>query len=249
MVKHIPNMITSLNLLCGAVAIVFALSGDLVVAAVFVFLGIFLDFFDGLAARLLKVQSALGAELDSLADMVTCGVVPGLVMFQLLNKVTSAGKSYSFGYEKTETMLWMGGKINFVPFIGFLIILGAAYRLAKFNVDTRQTHHFIGLPTPANALLVLSFPLIFEFQYTPLIEQVLFNQWFLIGITVLSVVLMNAEIPLFAFKFKTWDFKSNVQRWVFVVICIGLLLWLKFLALPLLIALYVVMSLLWRTSD
>ncbi len=244
MIKHIPNMITSLNLLCGAVAILFAISGDLIIATVFVFLGIFFDFFDGLAARLLKVQSPIGVQLDSLADLVTFGLVPSLVMVQLL-QLSFYGEIRPLT-EVFSARAWQVGIDNYYPLLGLIIVVASAYRLAKFNVDTRQTYHFIGLPTPANALLILSLPMIFEFQYTETIRDVLFNKWFLIGLTLVSAILLNAEIHLFAFKFKTGDFKRNKQRYLFLVLCLVLLAWLKFLAIPIIIASYILISLIWR---
>lgn len=246
MLKQIPNIITSLNILCGCVAILFASSGDLITAAFFVFLGIFFDFFDGLAARLLKAQSEVGLQLDSLADVITSGVAPGVVMFQLLN--------LSFFHRMqtlTETFSldgWNVGFMNYMPLIGLMIVIGSAYRLAKFNVDTRQTTGFIGLPTPANALLILSLPLILEFQFSDLAQEVILNPWFLIGMTLLSCILLNAEIPLFALKFKTWDFRSNAVRYVFLILCAVLLVLLKFLAIPFIILLYIVLSIFWKAS-
>ena len=154
MKKHIPNIITSLNLLCGCIAILFAVSGDLVAASYFVLTGMFFDFFDGLAARLLHVQSKIGLQLDSLADMVTFGVVPGIIMFQLLNEATTP-QLLETRFEVSETMVWYGESMSFIPFIGLIIVIASAYRLAKFNVDSRQTDSFIGLPTPANTLLIL----------------------------------------------------------------------------------------------
>lgn len=239
--KQIPNIITSLNILCGCVAILFATSGDLITAAIFVFLGIVFDFFDGLAARLLNAQSEVGLQLDSLADVITSGVAPGVVMFQMLNL------SY-FHQMQTLTEIfsldgWNVGFKNYLPLIGLLIVIASAYRLAKFNVDTRQTSGFIGLPTPANTLLILSLPLILQFQYSEWTETIILNPWFLIGTTLLSCILLNAEIPLFALKFKTWDFKGNAIRYIFLMLCVVLLVLLKFLAIPLIMLLYILLSL------
>lgn len=241
MTKHVPNIITSLNILCGCIAILFAVSGDLATAAFFVFLGIFFDFFDGLAARLLKAQSEVGLQLDSLADVITSGVVPGIVMFQLLNEAL-------FGTTKTmvETFsgeIWNEGIVHFVPLIGLLITVASAYRLAKFNVDERQTSDFFGLPTPANALLILSLPLILIYQPSEMAEIILLNPWFLIGLTFLSCYLLNAEIRLFALKFKTWDFATNKIRYIFLGLCAVLFVTLKFMAIPFIIVLYVLLSL------
>jgi CDP-diacylglycerol--serine O-phosphatidyltransferase len=244
MLKQIPNIITSLNIMCGCVAILFAVSGDLITASFFAFLGIFFDFFDGLAARLLKAHSEVGLQLDSLADVITSGIVPGIVMFQLLNLSI-------FGHMQSLTEIfsmegWNVSFNNYLPLIGLMIVIASAYRLAKFNVDTRQTSGFIGLPTPANTLLILSLPLILQFQYSVLAETIILNKWFLIGMTVVSCLLLNAEISLFALKFKTWNFKSNAVRYVFLILCIVLLVLLKFLAIPFIILLYILLSLLWK---
>ncbi|MFD0864125.1 CDP-alcohol phosphatidyltransferase family protein [Sungkyunkwania multivorans] len=248
MKKHIPNLITLLNLFCGCIAVVFAASDELIIAAFFVFLGIFFDFFDGLAARKLKVQSELGLQLDSLADMVTSGLVPGLVMFQLLSSVEGV-VGLSIVNSVGEFTQWRGFKVGLLPFIGFLITLASAYRLANFNIDERQTTSFIGLPTPANALLVLSLPLILEFQSNDLFRDIILNKWFLIGMTLLSSFLLNANLPLFALKFKTWGFKENAIRYIFLIACVLLLALLQFVAIPLIILLYVLMSLFDKTSN
>jgi CDP-diacylglycerol--serine O-phosphatidyltransferase len=245
MKKHIPNLITSLNLLCGCLAILFVVSGDLVIASLLVIIGLIFDFFDGLAARLLRVQSEIGKQLDSLADMVSFGVVPGLVMFQLLNKAILP-QALETGFENAEIINGLEAGMSFIPFIGMLIVISSAYRLAKFNVDSRQTDSFIGLPTPANTLLIISLPLIFQFQYTPFIESIIFNQWFLIGVTIISSFLLNAEIPLFALKFKTRDVASNKIRYAFLAICILAIILLKFIAIPFIIILYILMSLIWK---
>jgi len=242
MIKQIPNIITSMNLLCGCVAVFFAVSGDLVTASLFAFLGIFFDFFDGLAARLLNTHSEIGLQFDSLADMITSGLVPSIVMVQLLSQ-SITGDTLQMVYEQTTTMNWAAIKIQYIPFIGLLIALASAYRLAKFNVDTRQTSSFIGLPTPANTLLILSLPLILAFQNSELITNIFLNQWFLIGLTILSSILLNAEIPLFALKFKTWDFASNKIRYIFLLLSLVAIILLKFIAIPILIILYILLSL------
>jgi len=244
MLKQIPNALTSLNLLCGCVAVLFVVSGDLVTAAVFACLGIFFDFFDGLAARLFNAHSAVGLQFDSLADMVTSGLVPGFVMVQLLSK------SYTGSYFEIDQLFasqgWGASLQSWLPLIGLLIVVASGYRLAKFNVDERQTDSFIGLPTPANTLLILSLALILEFQDTQWVNEFILNSWFLVGITIASSILLNAELPLFALKFKTWDIKSNSKRYVFLAFCLVSLVLLKFLAIPLIIAVYILVSLVWK---
>lgn len=247
MKRHIPNLITSMNILSGSIAILFAVSGNLITAAVFVFIGIFFDFFDGLAARLLNAQSEVGLQLDSLADVITSGVVPGIVMFQLMN-LAIVGHMQNLT-DVFSAQSWNVGIENYLPLIGLAIVIGSAYRLAKFNVDTRQTSGFIGLPTPANTILILSLPLIMEYQYMEIVESVILNPYFLVGLTLLSCILLNAELPLFALKFKRWDFKSNSVRYLFLVLSALLLLILKFLAIPMIILLYIVLSIAWSTSD
>ena len=247
MIKQIPNIITSLNLLCGCVAIMFAVSGDLVSASFFAFAGIFLDFFDGLAARVLNAQSQVGLQLDSLADVVTSGVLPGIVMVQLLSEAltgTSLDISAIFSDTANNTSIE-----SYLPFIGLLIAVASGYRLAKFNVDTRQTASFIGLPVPANTLLILSLPLIISFQASQQITEVILTPWFLIIITLVSCVLLNAEIPLFGLKFKTWNFKDNAVRYLFLISSILLLVVLKFIAIPIIIFLYILVSLFWKPLD
>lgn len=239
MKRHIPNLITLLNLLCGCIATVFAVSNQLELAAVFVFLGIFFDFFDGLAARLLDVKSELGLQLDSLADMVTSGLVPGIVMYQLLLMSHSGG----WNMDRIGTATSMVTEIPWLPFFGFVITLASAYRLAKFNLDENQVSSFVGLPTPANALLILSFPLILLYHNNDILNGVILNQWFLIGTTILSAYLLNAPIALFALKFKNWGFKDNALRYVFIVISFILIITLKYMAIPAIIAFYILSSL------
>ena len=247
MIKQIPNIITSLNLLCGCVAIMFAVSGDLVSASFFAFAGIFLDFFDGLAARVLNAQSQVGLQLDSLADVVTSGVLPGIVMVQLLSEALT-GKSLDISAIFSDTANSTSIE-SYLPFIGLLIAVASGYRLAKFNVDTRQTTSFIGLPVPANTLLILSLPLIISFQASKQITEVILTPWFLIIITLVSCVLLNAEIPLFGLKFKTWNFKDNAVRYLFLISSILLLVVLKFIAIPIIIFLYILVSLFWKPLD
>lgn len=235
MKKHIPNILTLLNLFCGSVAVILAVNNNFVASALFVFLGIFFDFFDGFAARKLNVSSELGLQLDSLADMVTSGLVPGIVMFKLLEIVV-----FDWGVIDMS----VGFSVPWVPAIGLIITLASAYRLAIFNLDDEQQTYFKGLPTPANAILILSLPLILEFQNNDLINGMILNKWFLIGLTLLSSYLLNSGIKLFALKFKTFDFKKNSVRYVFLILCIVLLVVLKFAAIPMIIILYILMSVL-----
>lgn len=224
--KHIPNLITLLNLFCGCIALIFAFHRSFEMAFGFVALGIFLDFFDGFFARLFKVASPLGLQLDSLADMVTSGVAPGLVMYQLMLK----GDSFD------------AANPEIFPFLGFLITLGSCYRLANFNIDTRQTDSFIGLPTPANSLFIMSLPLVLiHTDLLPVIE-LLTNEWVLLAITLFSAYILNAEIPLFSLKVKNFTFADNKLRVLFLLLAVVLLLFLQYAAIPLVILMYVLLS-------
>nr|WP_315133519.1 CDP-alcohol phosphatidyltransferase family protein [uncultured Flavobacterium sp.] len=220
--KHIPNLITLLNLFCGCIALVFAADRNYEMAFYFVCLGIFLDFFDGFFARLFQVSSPLGLQLDSLADMVTSGVVPGFVMFTLMED--SSNSNY------------------YLSFLGFLIALGSCYRLANFNIDTRQTDSFIGLPTPANALFILSLPLVLQYSDSMLVLEILTNYGVLLGITLLSVYILNAEIPLFSLKIKKFNLKDNALQIVFLFLSLLLLVFFQYLGILLVIVFYVLLS-------
>ncbi len=240
MKKHIPNIITLLNLFCGSIAVVFAVENNLFMAAVFVVLGIVFDFFDGFAARLLNVKSELGLQLDSLADMITSGMVPGIVMFKLIEQTTNP-----FPVSLDVTSEWQNAaQYSFLPLIGLLVTLASCYRLAKFNIDTRQTESFIGLPTPANTLLILSLPLILITNDIQWINDLILNKWFLIAVTLLSCYLLNAELPLFSLKMKTYGFKENAVKYVFLIASILLLFILHYIAFPLIILLYILLSVL-----
>lgn len=227
--KHIPNTITLLNLFCGCIAVVFVSNNQFETAFFFVCLGIFLDFFDGFFARLFKVSGPLGLQLDSLADMVTSGVVPGFVMFKMM---LSSNAAMTDGY------------LQYFPYLGFIITLGSCMRLAKFNIDTRQTDSFIGLPTPANALFILSLPLILEYYAADslLVLEVLTEKWVLLLIALFSAYVLNAEIPLFSLKIKKFNFKDNALQVIFLAISVLLLVFLRYLGVALVIVFYVLLS-------
>lgn len=232
--KHIPNIFTLGNLFCGLIALLFAFQNQLELTAFFVVLGIVLDFFDGYLARFHNVSGELGKQLDSLADVVTSGVVPGVVMYFLLIKSSFFGVS--------NLILWKSSTIKLLPLLGLLITLAAAYRLAKFNIDTRQSDSFIGLPTPAMSLFVVFLPVIqmnTEFKF---IVDLISNNYFLIAITILLSYLMNAELPLLSLKFKNLLFKGNEFKFILVLGSIMLLVLLQFLAVPVIIIYYVILS-------
>jgi CDP-diacylglycerol--serine O-phosphatidyltransferase len=238
--KHIPNTITLFNLASGLLAIIAIFKGYYDEAFLFVCLGIFFDFWDGFFARKFKVSGELGLQLDSLADVVTSGVVPGLMIFKLLLDIQEDDTSI---YYLTEDYYYMG----FVPYLGFIITLASAYRLAKFNIDTRQSDSFIGLPTPANALFIMSIPMIqFDGTHEWLVNA-LFNPFVLIIISFVSAYMLNAEIPLFSLKIKDFSWDKNKLQVFFLAIAATLFLFLGFTALPIIILLYVAISVLNNT--
>lgn len=232
--KHLPNAITLLNLLSGLIALVYAFDDNLQMAFLWVCMGIFLDFWDGFAARVLKVSSPLGVQLDSLADMVTSGVVPGVAMYQMLAHIQENYDQYAV----TDETFYM----KLVPFIGFIITLGSCMRLARFNIDTRQTDSFIGLPTPANALFILSIPMITNTTSSDLIFTIFSNPYVLVFISLFSAFIMNAEIPLFSLKTKNKNLSDNKITLLFLGICALLLLFFRFEAIPVIIAFYIALS-------
>lgn len=241
--KNIPNAITLLNLFSGCLSVYFACINQLGLAAVFCMLGIFFDFFDGFFARMFNANSELGLQLDSLADMVTSGVVPGVVMFQLLRESHLLGDNFSTYVDTASNpILWLS-------FLGFAITLASCYRLANFNIDTRQTSSFIGLPTPANALLIISVALIQLYQPESIVGGILTNTWVLLMITALSCYLLNAEIPLFALKFKDWSFKNNWVRYVLIISSILLISLFTYAGILATILLYVLLSLIFRNGE
>ena len=242
--RNIPNLITLGNLFCGLVAIVFSLNNNLYFAGTFIFFGAILDFFDGLSARLLKVSSEIGKHLDSMADMVTFGVAPGMIMFQMIKLSNIDDNSY-------------------IAYIGFIITLFSAIRLAKFNLDTKQTSSFIGLPTPAAAIFIASLPVISKYGNTwGIIEEGLrsiqgkevdhyisfiqFNDIkFLIITSIILSLLLVANLPLFSLKIKKgeiWKNKENIIRIIFLISCVILLFIFKFAAMPFIVILYIFLS-------
>ncbi len=254
--KHIPNAITCGNLLCGCLAIVKAFEGDLVWAAYLVGIALVLDFFDGFTARLLNVASPIGKDLDSLADMVTFGVVPGLVMFQIINYVTLM-HIYSYDWPND-----IGGKphidtdgsmdafknyLQYFKYSAFIIPIFSAVRLAKFNNDTRQSDSFIGLPTPANAMFICSIPLIFHISVEdgqPIfdINTIFLNPIVLCLVSCVLSLLLVAPIPLIALKFKNFGWADNKMRFMLIGLSVICLAVFQFVGIPLAIILYILLS-------
>ncbi|MCD0488764.1 CDP-diacylglycerol--serine O-phosphatidyltransferase [Pedobacter sp. MC2016-14] len=217
--KQIPNFLTCANLLCGCVGIVFAFKSQLDITAYMVLLAGIFDFFDGFSARLLNVKSTIGKELDSLADMVSFGFLPGVVMFQLLLQ-----SNYSSPY---------------LPYFGFIITIFSALRLAKFNIDTRQTEDFIGLNTPMNTLFIVSLPFI-QRDFPELLGSTLL----LIFLTLLMSWLLISEIRIFSLKFGSMKWADNKAKFIFLILSAILIAILKFVAIPFILILYISSSIL-----
>ncbi|MBF9237074.1 CDP-alcohol phosphatidyltransferase family protein [Hymenobacter sp. BT683] len=225
MKRHLPNAITCLNLLCGCLALTYIFAGRLDLGAWFVAAAAVADFADGLVARALRVSSAIGKDLDSLADMVSFGVVPGAILFKLLTLDANLAT----------------GVLQWLPYAGFTVSIFSALRLAKFNNDTRQTTSFIGLPTPACTLVVASLPLILAHDQFEL-ASIILHPGLLLGLTAVLSGLLVAELPLFALKFKNLRWGDNRRRFLFLMLAAVLLLWLRAAAVPLVVLLYVLLS-------
>lgn len=217
MKKHIPNAITCANLFSGCIGIVMAFNGHLETAAYFVVISGIFDFLDGMIARLLNVKSEIGKQLDSLADMVSFGFLPGVVMFQLLKISDYTG--------------------DYLPYLGFLITIFSALRLAKFNTDKRQTEDFIGLNTPMNTLFIVSLAFIL-----PDYPAIIGSSAVLISIIALTSFLLISEIKFFSFKFTDLSWRKNKMKFIFLILTIVLVAFLKFVAVPFVLLVYALLS-------
>ncbi len=222
--RHIPNSITSCNLMSGCVAVYNAFLGCYETAFLFIIIGAVFDFFDGMSARLLGVSSPIGKELDSLADCVTFGVAPSAMIFTFLDTAIYPPSVGIIG--------------TFIPYVAFVMAAFSALRLAKFNLDERQTTSFIGLPTPANALF-----------WASLIvgggSVLSSSPWAVVAVVLMvfvSSLVLVAEIPMFALKFKTWGWSGNEVKYIFIVTCVPMLLLLGMSGFAAVIAWYVALS-------
>ncbi len=224
MSKHIPNLLTISNLICGCIALYFSFQGELVFTAYLIGLAAIFDFMDGAAARLLNVSNPLGKELDSIADMVSFGLVPGSVVFHLLEE--SPLSQYSF--------------------MALVIPIFSAYRLAKFNIY--ENENFIGLPTPANCLVFVSIPLITTFNSESTIAYLFEIPEILLIITIIMSLALVSNINMFSLKFKNLKFQDNKFRFFLIIMSIILLTWLEFSAIPIIILLYIMMSIVKKTN-
>lgn len=229
--RHIPNAITCLNLFSGCIAGVMAFEAKYDLALTFIILSAVFDFFDGMMARLLNAHSAIGKDLDSLADDVSFGVAPSLIVFSLFKEM-----HYPAGME---------GLASFFPYLAFLISVFSALRLAKFNNDTRQTSSFVGLPVPANALFWAS---LVAGAHDFLITDS-FNPFYLLILVCIFSWLLVSEIPMFSLKFKNLSWKSNKISFIFLIVCIPFLVFLGICSFAAIIVWYILLSLITRKSN
>lgn len=223
--RHIPNTVTCCNLFSGCIASVMAFQANYEAAILFIILGAVFDFFDGMLARLFKVSGPLGKELDSLADDITFGFAPAVIVFSIFKEVHYPD--------------FMQSVTNIFPYTAFIISAFSALRLGKFNIDTRQTTSFIGLPTPANALFWGS---LVVGGYDFLISDS-FNAIYLFCLVILMSLLLVAEIPMFSLKFKNLTWKDNQTSYIFIIVCIPLLVVLGISGFSAIILWYILLSL------
>ncbi len=233
MKSFLPNLLTLSNLAAGLLGILSVLKGDFSTAAVFLAIALLCDFLDGFVARLLKVHSELGKQLDSLADMVTFGVLPGFVLFKLFGSAQLTAEPVP----------------GWLAYVAFLIPIFSALRLAKFNIDTRQGDHFIGLPTPANALFIFSVAWLIEHTENQDLRILLLHPFFLTFISVVFSLLLVAELPLIALKFKNYRWRDNNGRFLLILGVILLFVLFKLRALAFVIPLYLILSLIFKPNS
>ena len=223
MLKQLPNALTSCNLLCGCLGIIQCFGGNLQTATIFILVAAVFDFFDGFVARAVKANSAMGKELDSLADCVSFGALPAFMLYQLMLKTTN-----------------LQAVGTWVAYGALLIAVFSALRLAKFNIDTRQSDSFIGVPTPANAMLIGSFPYLIAQQ--TFFEPFLTNIYVLLSVAVVMSYLMMAELPLIALKFKDFSWAKNQYIYILVASSVVLIAVFQFSAVPIIMVLYILLS-------
>lgn len=251
--KQIPNLFTLLNLFFGCLAIVFALQTESIIiyqtedfsssfnipekltwAAIFIGIAAIIDFLDGFVARWLKAESPMGKQLDSLADVVSFGVAPAVIIYQLLR--------FSFAREENGlniSIIWL------LP--TFVLACAAAYRLGKFNLDDTQAQSFKGVPVPAVGLFIASFPLILHFNAATLgVANILINKWFLYSLIIVLSYLMLSNIPMMSLKFKDYTVKNNLPKIILLVIAIISAIFLQWIAVPVIFLCYIILSLVYK---
>ncbi|MCB9201933.1 MAG: CDP-diacylglycerol--serine O-phosphatidyltransferase [Flavobacteriales bacterium] len=221
----IPNILTLLNLLSGSIACILTIQGENAHVLLYFLIGsLILDFLDGFVARLTKQYSDIGKELDSLADVISFGLFPGLLIFRLLGGIISLD--------------------SLLPIIGLLVPLFSALRLAKFNIDTEQALYFKGLNTPTNAILIFSLFYLYEQQQVQWIQ----NIYFLIVLVILSCILLISNIPMLSLKFKGTSWKENQIIYLFLIFCLILLTLLQIYAVPILVVAYILISIVFKSK-
>ena len=226
--KHIPNAITCCNLISGCVSILFLCRDRLLWAAAMIFVAAVFDFLDGFAARLLNAKSPIGAELDSLSDVVSFGVAPSFIVAWFLSRTG---------------VTWWVFNFNAFSVLAFILAAFAAVRLAKFNLDTRQTTSFIGLPVPAVGLFIASLPfMMFHIDRSGLLYSVVASPYFLLAMVAVFSWLMVSEVPFFSFKIKNLKFKENILRYFVVIFAIVAVVVLQWVALPFVFLFYILLS-------
>lgn len=229
--RHIPNTVTCCNLFSGCIASIMAFKGDYTLAISFILLGAVFDFFDGMLARLFDVSGPMGKELDSLADDITFGFAPSAIIFSLFKEV-----------HYPDFLLPVA---DYMPYSAFLISVFSALRLAKFNIDPRQSMSFIGMPTPANALFWGS---LIVGAYPFLVSES-FNALYLFILVIIMSLLLVAEIPMFSLKFKNLSWSQNKIRYIFLIVCIPLLICLKISSFAAIVIWYIILSLLTKKKN
>jgi CDP-diacylglycerol---serine O-phosphatidyltransferase len=232
----IPNLLTLLNIICGCIAVILALENKsyMVYSALFIGLASIFDFLDGMTARLLKSFSLIGKDLDSLADMISFGIAPGVIMYQLL-KMSFYGDDYILNISELSK-IW-------ILLIALLIPVFSGLRLAKFNIDDRQSDSFIGLPTPPNSILIASLPVIlFFYPENQLYHNIVLNPVFLITLTIFESFMLISEFPMFSLKFKNLQFSKNKIRYIFLGISLILIILINVVAIPLIIFIFILLS-------
>ncbi len=236
------NLCTGGNLLSGCVAILLAATGHFELAPFALFAAMIFDFLDGFLARMLGTSGELGKQLDSLANMVSFGVAPGVIMMAFLSI------PLDHGIGNWVDQILHGGPQSYLPLVALLIPFFALFRLAKFNIDTRQTHSFIGLPTPAATLFFMSFPLVVYFhELGDPVSEFLFQPWVLTGLIVTVSLLMVLPVPLFALKFKHYKWRGNEVRYLFLLISLVLIPFIGAWSFALIVFLYLVFSIVQNT--
>jgi len=231
--KHIPNFITSLNILAGCCSLVASFEGYYLLAAGFIFAATIFDFLDGFFARLLKAYSEIGKQLDSLADLISFGVAPAFIIYNLIKSVLLI-EELSLSDLTFLNIFYLASP--------FLLVVFSALRLAKFNIDTRQTNSFIGLPTPANAILIASLPVVMIYTGSIKYYFVILDLKFLIPLIYIQCFLLVSPLPMFSLKFKNFKIKENLIRYIFIVLILVLIGFLQIVAIPFIIILYIFLS-------